>query len=67
MQPYVFIKNLQRPVHLNTTGLEKAHLKVVVFGFAWGHVVNACSVSMAFSLPVFQCTILLFFFFDHFR
>lgn len=67
MQSYIFIKNLQRPVSLNAAGLKKAYLKAVIFGFSWGHVVNASLVSVAFSLLAFQCTILLFFFFDHFH
>lgn len=67
IQSYVFMKNLQRPVSLNTAGLKEALLKAVLSGFSSGHVVSACLLSKALSLLAFQCTVVLSFLFDHFH
>lgn len=63
MQPYVFMKNFQRPVSLSTAGLKEAHLKVSS-GFSSGHIVSAGLLSKALSLLAFQCSALLSFLFD---
>lgn len=64
MQSYVFLQNLQRPVLLNTARTKKAHLKAVIFGVSYGHVADACSVSVAFSLQTFLC---IYYFFGNFQ